>query len=47
MLHVGQFELDEAGIAELCRRYKVKRLELFGSAARDEMRPDSDISGRI
>ena len=29
--------------AEICRRYDVKELEVFGSAARGEMRPDSDI----
>ena len=30
-------------IAEICRRYDVKELAVFGSAARGEMRPDSDI----
>ena len=30
-------------LAELCRRYHVKRLELFGSAARGELRPESDL----
>jgi len=33
----------EAEIAELCRRYQIKELSRFGSAARGEMRPDSDI----
>ena len=33
----------EAGIAEICHRYKVKELAVFGSAARGELRPDSDI----
>jgi uncharacterized protein len=27
----------------LCRRWKIRELSLFGSAARDEVRPDSDI----
>jgi predicted nucleotidyltransferase len=36
-------ELPEALIAEICRRYQVKELCLFGSAARGEMRPDSDV----
>jgi hypothetical protein len=36
-------ELPEAGIAEICRRYQVKALSLFGSAARGQMRPDSDV----
>jgi predicted nucleotidyltransferase len=30
-------------IAELCRRYQIKGLSVFGSAAGGEMRPDSDI----
>ncbi len=36
-------ELPEAEIAELCRRYQVKELAVFGSAARGELRPESDI----
>jgi len=35
--------LRESQIAEICRRYHVKELSVFGSAARGEMRPDSDI----
>ncbi len=30
-------------MADLCRRYQVRELSLFGSAARGEMRPDSDV----
>ena len=36
-------ELPEAKVAEICHRYRVKELSVFGSAARGEMRPDSDI----
>ena|ERR1039457_745554 len=36
-------ELPHAGIAEICRRYEVRELSLFGSAARGDMRPESDI----
>src|SRR5881628_1882458 len=43
MRHLGEIEVDEAKLAELCRRYEVRELSLFGSAARGEMRPDSDI----
>ena len=32
-----------ASLGELCRRYQVKELSLFGSAARGEMRAESDI----
>jgi uncharacterized protein len=35
--------LPEAEISEICRRYQVKELAVFGSAARGELRPDSDI----
>ncbi len=42
-LHFGEIAVDEARLSELCRRYRVKELSLFGSAARGEMRPDSDI----
>jgi predicted nucleotidyltransferase len=42
-LHLGDVEVDKAELADLCRRYQVRDLSLFGSAARGEMRPDSDI----
>lgn len=35
--------LPEAAIAAICRRYHVRELSVFGSAARGQMRPDSDI----
>jgi hypothetical protein len=35
--------LPVEGIAELCRRYHVKELSVFGSAARGDMRAGSDI----
>ncbi len=28
---------------EMVRRFKIKRLAIFGSTARDEARPDSDV----
>lgn len=31
------------GIADLCRRYGIRRLWLFGSVLRDDFRPDSDV----
>ncbi|MBC8166938.1 MAG: nucleotidyltransferase family protein [Bryobacteraceae bacterium] len=36
-------ELPEGAIADICRRHQVKELSLFGSAARGEIRPDSDF----
>jgi uncharacterized protein len=35
--------INEAGLAELCRRHDVRVLKLFGSSARGEDDPDSDI----
>jgi len=35
--------LPEKELAELCRKYSVKELAVFGSVARGEARPDSDI----
>lgn len=42
-LHLGDIEVDRAELAGLCRRYHVRELSLFGSAARGEMRSDSDV----
>src|SRR5689334_3893715 len=35
--------MPEAKLAEICRRYHIKELSLFGSTARGDARPDSDI----
>ncbi len=43
MIAVGSLEVDNTRLAEVCRRYHVRELAVFGSAARGEMRPDSDI----
>lgn len=41
------FQLDKFitadELTEFCRRHEVKKLSLFGSALRDELKPDSDI----
>ncbi len=34
---------DRHRLVELCRRHGIRRLAVFGSAARGEMLPDSDI----
>ena len=43
MTTAAGIELPETEIAGICRRHQVRELSLFGSAARGEMRPDSDI----
>jgi uncharacterized protein len=42
-LQFGNVEVDQTQLAALCGRYQVRELSLFGSAARGEMGPDSDI----
>ena len=39
----AKIEPDPKALAELCARYGVQRLALFGSALRDDFRPDSDV----
>ena len=43
MIFPAGVTLPEVDIAEICRRYQVLELSVFGSAARGEMRPDSDV----
>lgn len=42
-LEPGETRIDGPSLAEVCRRYGVKELSLFGSAARGEMHQDSDV----
>lgn len=42
-IQLGPVEIDETALAELCRKYRVRELAVFGSTARGEARPDSDI----
>jgi predicted nucleotidyltransferase len=34
---------DDAALAALCRRYRIRRLSLFGSTLQGTNRPDSDV----
>ena len=43
MARIAHIEIDDGQLAGICRKYHVRELALFGSAARGEMRPDSDI----
>src|ERR1700675_2441694 len=43
ILQLGDTQVDAPPLAEVCRRYGVKELSLFGSAVHGEMRPESDI----
>lgn len=36
-------EADHARLREICERYGIARLDVFGSASRGDLRPESDI----
>ena len=36
-------QVDRAAIAAFCRRNHIRRLAVFGSALREDFRPDSDV----
>lgn len=42
-LQLGDAQVDESKLADLCRRYGIRELALFGSAVRRDLRPGSDI----
>jgi predicted nucleotidyltransferase len=39
----AKLRIPKQAIAALCRKYGVKKLSVFGSAARGEMKPESDV----
>jgi len=43
MMRYHEIHIPENRLAELCRKWKVKELSLFGSILRDDFGPDSDI----
>ena len=38
-----RFRVPKARLAEFCKRWNISELALFGSALRDDFRPDSDV----
>jgi len=38
-----RLKLPKEKIAEFCRRHHIRKLAVFGSALRDDFRPDSDL----
>jgi predicted nucleotidyltransferase len=42
-LEFGDTHIDGASLAEVCRRYGVRELSLFGSSVRGQMSPESDV----
>jgi uncharacterized protein len=43
MASIAGVEVDERRLAEICERYGIAELQVFGSSARGSARPDSDI----
>lgn len=43
MLIIPGLEVDERRLADICGRYGIAKLEIFGSLARGTAGPDSDI----
>jgi predicted nucleotidyltransferase len=39
----SSISIDRERLAELCRRWKIVELSVFGSVLRDDFRPDSDV----
>jgi len=39
----SRLDLTDEELADFCRKWRVTELSLFGSALRDDFRPDSDI----
>ena len=39
----ARIPIPAAEIAEVCRRYRVHRMALFGSVIRDDFTPESDV----
>jgi len=40
---MARISVDQAKIAEFCRKRHIRRLSLFGSVLREDFRPDSDV----
>jgi predicted nucleotidyltransferase len=43
MVAMAQILIDQGRIASFCRKHHIARLALFGSALRQDFRPDSDV----
>lgn len=40
---IGQIEVSNDALAQLCAKWRIRRIALFGSALRGDMCPDSDV----
>jgi uncharacterized protein len=39
----GKLDVPDSIIADFCRKWKITQIELFGSALREDFRPESDV----
>lgn len=42
-MKVGHLEVDGEALAALCKKWKIAKLEVFGSVLRDDFGPNSDV----
>jgi len=42
-MRIGDLEIPDKALRAICHKWKIRRLELFGSARTGRLRPDSDI----
>lgn len=42
-MRIGDIEVPEQAMQGICRKWKIRRLELFGSARTGRLGPDSDV----
>jgi predicted nucleotidyltransferase len=42
-MDIGDLNISDEDLHEVCRKWKIRRLELFGSARTGRLRPESDI----
>jgi len=41
--NIPHLDISESAIADYCQRWKITKMELFGSVLRDDFRSDSDV----
>jgi len=42
-MQIGRLSIDDAALAAFCEKWGIAELAVFGSALREDFRPDSDI----
>jgi predicted nucleotidyltransferase len=42
-MRIGDIEVSDEALRDMCRKWKIRRLELFGSARSGRLGPNSDI----